>query len=223
LAKSTADAVLEVIQNVDNTNSSPADQISLISMKLNILKSRDRFLVERLSNLVRVQLQTEVNSDRTDREIRAIFDSSKYDVYQKLTSYGARSRQDTYDDLRNASHYDSVHMEIIANFFDRDIRRYMKLPLPSYTRDLQCMRLLALPKISKELIQACKGSAIDSIYLTQPKLDPKWKSSLQLRFNDFAQLPYQQRACAYRNFRRSTYLFEDISGISRRQNLPGSR
>ncbi len=223
LAKSTADAVLEVIQTVDNTTSSPADQISLISMKLNILKSRDRFLVERLSNLVRVQLQTEANSDRTDREIRAIFDSSKYDVYQKLTGYGARSRQDTYDDLRNASYYDSVHMDVIANFFDRDIRHYLKLPVPTHTRDLQCMRLLALPRISKDLLYLCNGAKIDSIYLTQPSLDPKWKSSLQLRFNDFAQLPYQQRACAYRNFRRSTYLFEDISGIARRQNLPGSR
>jgi hypothetical protein len=223
LAKSTAEAIHEVIQAVNDTTASPSDQISLISMRLNILKSRDRFLVERLSNLVRVQLQAEVNSDRTDREIRAIFDSSKNDVYQKLTSYGARSRQDTYDDLRNATYYDSVHMDIIADFFDRDIRRFLKLPLPSHTRDLQCMRLLALPKISKDIRRLCEHSKIDSIYLSQPRLDPQWKDSLQLRFDDYAQLPYAHRACAYRNFRRTTYLFEDISGISRRQNLPGSR
>jgi hypothetical protein len=192
-------------------------------MRLNILRSRDRYLVERISNLVRVQLRAEVNSSRTEREIRAIFDSSKNDVYQKLIGYGSRSRQDVYDDLGSAAHFDTLHLDVIMDFFVKEIRRSLKEMGPSHQRDLVCARLLAMPSIDRDIIEACSKSGLNSIYLAQSNLDASWKKKLRLSFSDFANLPYEERACAYRDFRRATYLFEDISGIGRRQNLPGSR
>ncbi len=186
-------------------------KITNISLHLNILKSRDRFLIERISSLVKIYLRSEIDSPRTPDHIRQIIHSANQDLIQKITGYKEANQQAIYDSFVNSLDANKKHMQLLAEFFKIQIANQLADNQKSlHAKALSCARMLALPVIPAEFQKYCKQTVLESVFLKSGQNH----ETLRLNWMSFQSRDYDERACAYRNWRRQSYFFQRNGYVS---------
>ncbi len=205
----TRDSVNEIIRQVDDLLTPSNTRVQLIAGHLNVISSSDRYLVDRLSNAVQVQLVGRLRSSRKPSDIEDIVSSSKLELIDKLTRYSPRGETiDAADDLHQARSIHVQHLASFWKFFEKDARKALERESDPRVAALMCARMLAVPSLDKKILKLCAGRELKSDWWKSAPND--WKPKLNLRFDDWAFQPPEKRACAYRDYRRNNYLYEVV-------------
>lgn len=191
-----------------------SDKIKAIGKSLNVVKSRDRYLPQRISTLVQIQLRSLLSESPSDQEIKDIADSSSRDLYQKILDYGKYNREKTKWDLEQSIDMQRKHLDLMFKFFKKQFVKFLKTaPMP--TKEKACARTLSLSSVDPDVQKICAGIVINSIYnpkaptglTTDASSQPQ---KIQLPYDYFSQRPHLERECALRNYFRATELYEIV-------------
>jgi hypothetical protein len=209
IAQNTFDSIDAILHEVDKLNEDPNARLRSIANHLNVVRSSDRFLIERLSSAVQVQLVGQIRTSAGLRDVRSIIEASRLEMIDKLTGYTPRGdTNDRLDDLHQARYIHKKHLDELWNFFYKDIREQIKRTTDARTKTLMCMRLLALDDLGEQARKICAGQELRSSWWNTASAE--WKPRLSLKFDEWMNQPYEARACAYRDYRRNNYLYEVV-------------
>lgn len=207
-----------LVENTRNAKSVVKEIFDLLR-----LEHGERYLLDRLNNIVKWDVASHINNNEFDQRMVEIAQISNTELISDLTSYGMFDLQEVLADVQNSKSIMKstlgAYYNTMAIYFARAFRLIEKNKLSPGVKAKLCVHLLGSQLFERskgyrrQFMRACKGTALESIY----------RADHSVKFDDFITSEgkylkdFDTRQCLYYNFIRKNKLIEKFKPVFRPQ------